>query len=372
MISKRILQSALLSVSLLPGLVQAQSSTPAPALAEDNPTFQLKGQVSGQPRPIRVELFDAGRRPAQTIATTTTDAAGRFELRGPLPEAAVYLLRLDTLHEVTSVPLTAGDALTLNLEWKGGSKKPHLGTTTLTGSPDAELLQRIRKLSSQHPIAFTKLLMKQQTPQNNAYAAAVRQLIRQSPASQVAAECLLQRLAYYPDQLPFVDSMVAVYRQTLPASRYTQKLAGYATHASAIQTGKAAPALQLRTPAGTPLDWNSLRGRYVLLDFWASWCGPCRQQTPDMLARYRRFQPKGLEIVGVSLDQELGKWTRAVEVDKLPWPQGSDLKGWQSPAATTYGILAIPHTVLLDPQGNIVANGLSGKELDAKLNEVLR
>lgn len=372
MIPKQILQSALLSVSLLPGLARAQSSTAAPVPADDNPPFVVKGQVSGQPRPVKVQLLDAGRRPVQTLATTTTDAAGRFELRGSLPEAAVYLVQLDTLHEVASVPLTPGDALTMNTEWKGGSKNPRLGATKLSGSPDAELLGRFEKLSDQHPFAFGKLLMKPATTLDNAYLLAGRQLVRQSPASQVAAQWVLQRLARHPDQLPFVDSMVAVYQQTLPASRYTQKLASYATHAPGLTAGKAAPALQLRTPAGAPLDWNSLRGKYVLLDFWASWCTPCRQQNPDMLARYRRFQPKGLEIVGVSLDQNADKWTRAVQVDQLPWPQGSDLKGWHSPAATDYGILAIPHTVLLDPQGHIVANGLSGRELDAKLSEVLR
>ena len=112
------------------------------------------------------------------------------------------------------------------------------------------------------------------------------------------------------------------------------------------------------------------KGNYVLVDFWASWCGPCRQEMPNVIQNYERYHAKGFEIVGVSFDQKKDSWVAAVQQIGMRWPQMSDLKGWQCAASDIYGVRSIPASVLLDPQGKIIAIDLRGKALGAKLKEI--
>ena len=117
------------------------------------------------------------------------------------------------------------------------------------------------------------------------------------------------------------------------------------------------------------LKWY-LTCNYVLIDFWASWCGPCRKENPFNVALYNQYKDKGFEIYGVSLDQDPTRWKGAIEKDGLTWNHVSDLKGWSSAAGQLYGIRSIPSTVLLDPAGKIIAKNLRGEALAAKLAEV--
>ena len=112
------------------------------------------------------------------------------------------------------------------------------------------------------------------------------------------------------------------------------------------------------------------KGNYVLVDFWASWCGPCRQEMPNVIQNYERYHAKGFEIVGVSFDQKKDAWVAAIQQMGMRWPQMSDLKGWQCAASDIYGVRSIPASVLLDPQGKIIAIDLRGKALGAKLKEI--
>lgn len=112
------------------------------------------------------------------------------------------------------------------------------------------------------------------------------------------------------------------------------------------------------------------KGNYVLVDFWASWCGPCRAEMPNVRSVYNRFHPKGFEIVGISLDSQSDDWQHATEQMGITWPQMSDLKGWKSEAATLYGVRSIPFTLLFDPDGKVVATGLRGESLMQKLEQV--
>ena len=123
---------------------------------------------------------------------------------------------------------------------------------------------------------------------------------------------------------------------------------------------------------GKTVTLSSYKGKYVLVDFWASWCGPCRGENPNVLAAYNKFKSKNFTILGVSLDENKDAWKKAVDKDGLPWTHVSDLKGWKSDAAAIYSVHSIPANFLIDPTGKIIAKSLRGAELDSKLAELLK
>ncbi|MDA3614962.1 redoxin domain-containing protein [Polluticaenibacter yanchengensis] len=158
----------------------------------------------------------------------------------------------------------------------------------------------------------------------------------------------------------------------LKGTFYGKKLAEMADKEAKTTIGAIAPDFTQEDPNGKSIALSSFRGKYVLVDFWASWCGPCRQENPNVVDAYNKYKGKNFTVFGVSLDKSKDAWTKAIMEDKLAWEHVSDLQYWNNAAARLYGIQAIPANFLIDPQGKIIAKNITGKELHNKLAEVLK
>lgn len=345
--------------------------------------YKIVGKFKNATEGSKVYLDELGEQ--QFVARDTAEIGkdGTFEMTGEIPETGIYKLALDPQNAILFVLENQK-----KIEFEADAKNV-AETYTVKGSKDSELLKELNGLMMQPQKQMEGLKRRYMAASSAGQADSVKAIeieatkiqenskkyfkafIRRNPSSIMSVYSTLT-LINPEEEYPFADSMLAVYKKTQPNSKYTKSLNERLTKLGSVTIGRQAPDITLATPDGGTKSLSSLKGKYVLIDFWASWCGPCRRENPNVVKMYEKYKDKGFEIFGVSFDQSKEKWVKAIADDKLTWPHVSDLKGWESSAAKLYNITAIPHTILLDREGKIVAKNLRGAALEAKLAEVLK
>jgi thiol-disulfide isomerase/thioredoxin len=320
---------------------------------------------------------------------------GRFRLHSMAPGEGLYRLRLEKEKPVFFF-INDSKEISLSADLENVSEKTLQFSSAASNSlknfvweadrQKTMLTQQGQKLqqlfdANQQPDSLFKVLEKEYLAGANAYQAMVLAYIDTAKSATCALFALGFTRGISHDKVEkalaglgkkfagneTVKTVLADFEKNITAAKQREQ----AVQAKP-QIGTLAPNLTMETPDGKLMSIADLKGKYVLVDFWASWCGPCRSENPNVVAAYNKYKDKNFTILGVSLDKNKNAWTGAIAADQLNWYHISDLKQWNSDAVLKYGIDGIPYNVLIDPSGKIIAEGLRGEELQQQLALLLK
>lgn len=353
----------------------------------DKNKFLIVGEILEMPEQT-VLLEEMGINETKVLDSARSDSKGHFELSGVALEPGLYRLHFDDNHYILLSIFK--ENIRVIGDWK------NLETYSVTGSAASESLRNFFSSVRMHINnihTMTVVMDSMRMRGNDSMLALANQKM-----SNINLE-LTQYIESYSDTtqfLPnalfavqilnpavektFLDGFVASIPNRFPntqlgkefVTRYNKGNATEVNTEEGLTEGATAPEISLTNTNGELITLSSFKGKYVLVDFWASWCTPCRKENPNVVSAFKMYKDKNFTILGVSLDNNKEKWQAAIAEDKLNWMQVSDLKGWESVAARDYNVSSIPTNFLIDPNGKIIARDLRGPDLENMLNQVLK
>jgi peroxiredoxin len=347
--------------------------------------FVISGTANGieNGKKVFVEIQTETGSLAKDTAIVTD---GKFELRGITETVDLAFVRFDS-EEINLPVIIEEGKITLNIV------KDSLHKSTLGGTPNNEKFQKFNtesRLISEKVVKFEKdngpVMQQAQMAQDTA---TVNRLMKeyqkfQNEMNEYSKKFIKENSDAYLSVLLLENFLMRQYLtadevktyfegldKSLHKTKSGKKIKTALDAMTAIVVGKPAPNFSAPSPEGKTISLKESLGKVTIIDFWASWCGPCRAENPNVVALYNEFNPKGLNIIGVSLDKDATKWKDAIAKDGLIWPHVSNLKFWDEPIAKQYNVQSIPATFILDAKGNIVAKDLRGDALRTKVKELL-
>ncbi len=347
---------------------------PVLAFAQTNRGFSVTGTIAGLPDSTEVKLISTTQE--STVLATGLTKGSIFTLKGQISEPGLYWLDVggEKVHiYLENVPMmvkgTKADLKNLSVAGSA-SHKDFIQFRDIFNPLVAELNAAVGDINREPDESKKPELIKKYEATTEKIKQQVESFVSTRKSSYVSPFLLYISAQLYDDPM-FLDRQYLQLTEEIRNSNIGKLLGEYIAYNKVGAIGSDALEFTQADPAGNMVALSSFRGKYVLIDFWASWCKPCRVENPHVVKAFQKFNNKNFTILGVSLDQEKEAWLKAIDKDGLTWTQVSDLKGWSNETAQLYRVQGIPQNFLIDPNGKIVAKNLRGADLEAKLCELL-